>query len=116
FENLALHVEVRITDSGGKVTVPLASDLNAHLKRMRRAGEALWPENEWQCTYAWGDPEVEAHAVPFIRGTETQAQETLKCWTVARMPDAMYEIDVRCDGCPSAPMLKARLSLSSGPK
>src|SRR5215207_4067686 len=108
FEELDLALAVTIKDRDGKSVLALQPDLTAHLRRMRNAGDALWPENEWQCHYDWGDDEVMKRAVPFIPGKSPMPQTQLECWDLVELPEHYYDIDVRCVKCPRSPALQAK--------
>jgi len=114
FSEMNLVVAVQVKDASHRMVLPLASDLNSHLKRMRQAGEALWENGEWQCRYDWGSPEIQRQAVPFIRGVVPRPQATFICDAGTEMPERSYDIDIECIECPSAPGLQLQLTLTSG--
>ena len=116
FDELDLAIAVTIKDRRGKSVFALRPELASHLKRMRTAGDALWPQNEWDCRYEWDDKKVMERAVPFIAGKSPLPQSELTCADLIELPESYYDIDVLCLNCPQAPALQAKLSLTSGPK
>jgi hypothetical protein len=114
FDELELAVAFTVKDGQGKTILALQPDLGAHLKRMQKAGDARWPENEWECRWDWGDDDVMKRAVPFIAGKAPKPQTKLECWDLLELPEHSYDIDIGCSRCPSTPALQAKLSLLSG--
>jgi hypothetical protein len=113
FAELNLVVALTVMDAKQQIVLSPEPDVNAHLKRMRHAGEALAPKAEWQCKYSWGDAEVESRVVPFIRDGSPLPQEALECTTSAPLHEGSYDIEVQCIECPESPELQAQLQLSS---